>query len=107
MIRVIATPPLEEPRIIIREVTDPAEIARARASYERAKRNSDWLQAHWGDLMPQVLGKYVAVAGQQGFIAGTDQEARALARAAHPDDDGMFSMFVFPNNVIRIYANHR
>ncbi len=95
--------------MIFREVTDPAEIARSRASYERALRNSAWLQGHWGDLLPQALGKYIAVAGQQAFIADTDQEARALAEAAHPDDDGMFTMYIFPepNDRIRIYANRR
>jgi hypothetical protein len=74
--------------IIIEEVTDPAVIARALAQNERAKRNSDWLQAHWPDLLSQARGKHLAVAGQEAFIADTPEEAWAKARAAHPDDDG-------------------
>ncbi len=91
--------------IIMEEVTDPAVIARARAQDERFKRNSDWLQAHWADLLPQARGKHLAVAGEEAFIADTPEEAWAMARAAHPDDDGSFGQYVFPNVWPRIYAH--
>jgi len=80
--------------IIMEEVTDPAVIARARAQYERAKRNSDWLQAHWPDLLPQARGNHLVVAGQEAFIADTPEEAWAMARAAHPGDDGALCKYV-------------
>ena len=32
--------------IVVSEVTDPSELAQARAQQERADRNSAWLQAH-------------------------------------------------------------
>jgi hypothetical protein len=86
-------------------VTDPQEIATRRAQDERFKRNSDWLQAHWADLLPQVLGKHLVVAGQEAFIADTPGEARAMAKAAHPDDDGPFCQYVLPHRGPRIYAN--
>jgi hypothetical protein len=93
--------------IIMEEVTDPAVIARARAQDERFKRNSDWLQAHWADLLPRVRGKHLVVAGQEAFIADTLEEASAMAEAAHPDDDGAFGRYVFPNQWPRIYAYRR
>jgi hypothetical protein len=76
----------------------------SRAQQQRAKRNSDWLQAHWSDLLPQARGKYLAVAGEEAFVADTPEEARAMAHAAHPDDDGALSRYVFPNIWPRIYA---
>ena len=85
---------MSEPRIIIKEVTDPDEIARAQAQHERARRNSDWLQAHWPELAPLARGRHLAVAGQEAFIAGTGEEAWAMAQAAHPDDDGALLQYV-------------
>ncbi len=93
--------------LTLEEVNDPDVIARARAQDERFERNSHWLQAHWPDLLPQARGKYLAVAGQEAFIADTPEEAWAMAKAAHPDDDGAFSRYVFPNTWPRIYAHRR
>jgi hypothetical protein len=96
-----------EPQLTIAEVNDPAEIARGRTQHERAKRNSDWLQAHWAVLLPQVRGRFVAVAGQEAFIADTPGEAWRMARAAHPEDDGAISQYVYPEGGPRIYAYRR
>ena len=96
---------MSEPRFIIQEVTDPDEIARAQAQDERARRNSDCLQAHWPDLLPQARGRHLAVAGQEAFIADSPEEAWALAMAAHPDDDGALLQYVRPERGPRIYAN--
>jgi uncharacterized protein YbdZ (MbtH family) len=74
--------------------TDPVRFARTQAQHDRFKRNVDWLQAHWPDLLPKALGKYLVVAGQEAFIADTHAEASALAAAAHPDDDGSFGQHV-------------
>jgi hypothetical protein len=90
--------------IIMEVVTDPAVIARTLAQHERFKRNSDWLEAHWPNLLPQARGKHVAVAGEEAFIADTFEECWAMARAAHPDDDGAFGQYVFPNVNPRIYS---
>ena len=70
---------MKDPMFVIEEVTDPVEIARHRAQHERTRRNSDWLQSHWADLLPQARGKFVAVAGQEAFIADTAEEAWGLA----------------------------
>jgi hypothetical protein len=89
------------------EVSDAAEIARCSAQDARAKSNSDWLQANWPALLPQARGQFVAVAGQEAFVANTAGEAWQMARAAHPEDDGAISQFVFPTRGPRIFACHQ
>ncbi|MBI3246026.1 MAG: hypothetical protein HYZ50_05925 [Deltaproteobacteria bacterium] len=98
---------MTQPQFIIEEVTDPDEIARSRAQHERHKRNSDWLQAHWADVLPQARGKFLAVAGQEAFIADTIPEAWAWVDAAHPEDDGAVVQYVRPEKGPRIYGNRR
>jgi hypothetical protein len=93
-----------EPRFTIEEVTDPAEVARFRAQDERFRRNSDWLEAHWADVLPQARGRFLAVAGQEAFVADSPAEAAALAKAAHPDDTGLLLRYVRPALGPRIYA---
>jgi len=97
---------MNENQLIMDLVDDPAEITRTHAQHERANRNDEWLQMHWGDVLPQARGKFLAVAGQEAFIADTFEEAWAKARAAHPDDDGALCQYVFPSRGPRIYAHH-
>jgi hypothetical protein len=92
--------------IIIEEVNDPTELARLRAQDERQKRNGDWLQAHWGDILPQARGRYLAVAAQEAHVADTPEEAWAWASTAHPEDDGAFVQYVPQTVGPRIY-DHR
>lgn len=96
--------PNPEPQLVIEEVTDPAEIAASLARFARAKRNGDWLEAHWPDLMPQARGKFVAVAGQEGHVADTLEEALAWVRQTHPEDDAALVRYVRVGQGPRIYA---
>ena len=89
---------------LIEEVDDPVEVARCKAQDDRARRNSDWLQGHWSDLLPRARGKFLVVAGEQAFIADTPEAAWALAREAHPEDDGALGQYVFPGQGPRVYA---
>jgi hypothetical protein len=95
---------MDEPQVIIGEVTDPEAIARARAQDERARRNDEWLQAHWPEIVPRARGRFLAVAGQEAFIADTPEEAWDMAMAAHPEDDGAHAQYVLPEPGPRIYA---
>jgi hypothetical protein len=97
----------DQPKFIIEEVTDPVEIARFNKQHAQAQQNWNWLEAHWPDLLPQALGKYVAVAGQEAFLAEDGVEARARAVAAHPEDMGVILQYVSPEKGPRIYANRR
>src|SRR5688500_12749124 len=95
----------DKPPLIIEEVTDPAEIARIQAAHARMRRNGDWLQAHWGDVLPASRGRFLAVACEEAFIGNTPDEAWAMARAAHPDDEGALLQYVRPEKGPRIYAH--
>src|SRR5262245_2125011 len=97
---------IEEPKFVIEVVTDPAESERFRIAHERARQNLAWLQAHWGDLLPQARGKHVAVAGQEAFIADTAQAAWEWARRAHPEDTGAVVRYVRPTLGPRVYDHH-
>src|SRR5215510_12921683 len=85
---------MNEPVFIIEEVTDPNEIAHARAQDERHRRNNEWLQAHWADVLPQARGKFLAVAGQEPFIADTPAAAWTWIDAAHQEDDGAIVQYI-------------
>jgi len=56
---------MREPVFQIEEVNDSVGVARCKAQDERGRRNSEWLQSHWADLLPQARGKFVAVAGRK------------------------------------------
>ena len=80
-----------------------AEIIRARQ--DRSRRNSAWLQTHWDQLLPHALGKFVAVAGEEAFIAQSPEQAWAWAREKHPEDDSATVQYVNPHRGPKIYAN--
>ncbi len=84
---------------------DPGEAERRRSQMGRAQRNSDWLQSHWAELLPQARGRFVAVAGDEGYIADTAEKAWAWARQAHPEDDGAMVQYVRTDTNPRIYAH--
>ena len=96
-----------QPRFVIQELTDPLESARAQAQHERARRNDEWLAAHWHEVLPQARGKFLGVSGQEAFVADTPGQAWAMAEAAHPEDDGATVQYVQPEQGPRIYENHR
>lgn len=94
-----------QPEVTMEIVTDPVELAQARAQRERFDRNAAWLQAHAHEVYPKCRGKYMCIAGEELFIGGSPQEARDLGRAAHPGDDGAFVRFIPLQNLPRIYAH--
>ena len=98
-------PGSRQPEMTIEIVTDPVELAKARAQHERFDRNAAWLQAHAHDVYPKCRGKYMCIAGEQLFIGNTPHEALDLGRAAHPDDNGAFVRYIPLDNLPRIYAN--
>lgn len=91
--------------IVMEEVTDPEELAKARAQRERFDRNSAWLQAHVPEIYARYRGKCICIAGEELFVADTPEEALALATAAHPEDDGRFLRYIPREKLDRIYAH--
>jgi hypothetical protein len=83
----------------------PADAREVLARMERAQRNSQWLQAHWADLLPRARGKFVAVAAEEAFIGESPEEAWAWARRTHPEDDTATVQYVNPQQGAKIYAH--
>ena len=94
----------QRPAVIMEEVTDPEELAKARVRRERFDRNWAWFQAHVPEIYSQQRGKCICIAGEELFAADTPKEAIALATAAHPEDEGRFVHYIPREKVIRIYA---
>ena len=92
------------PRIVMEEVSDADEIAQARRQRERFDRNAAWLQRHISEIYGAHRGKCICIAGEELFVAHSAREATALARVAHPDDDGWFTRYIPAEEVTRIYA---
>ena len=96
---------MEVPKLTVEENNDPVHYAEVCALHERTMRNTTWLAAHWPDLLPGARGRFVAVAGQEAFVADSPEEAWKLAKAAHPDDDGAIMQYVRKEIYPRIYAS--
>lgn len=91
--------------LMIEEVSDAGEIERLQVQQQRARANRKWLDAHWDALLPEAKGKFVAVAGQQAFVADTPERAWELAEAAYPDDDGALVQYVQTLEGPRFFEN--
>jgi len=93
------------PVVMMTETTDPAELALSQEQVERFNCNANWLEAHGDEIFALYRGKYVCVAGEEPFVSETASEAIALAKAAHPEDDGRFLYRVPKAKTARIYAS--
>ena len=84
------------PVVMETDITDPDDLATADTQDERFGRNLAWFQEHGDEISARYRGSWICIAGQELFAADTSREAVALARAAHPEDDGRFTYRV-PN----------
>jgi hypothetical protein len=90
--------------IVMQELTDTGELAKARKLREQFDRNSQWLQSNIADVYSKHRGKFICIAGQEPFIATTISAAVAKATAAHPEDEGWFTRYIPLEKVARVYA---
>ena len=95
----------EMPEVTVTEVTDPNEIARFQRQDARHRRNLEWLEAHWIDLLPLARGRFVVVAGEQGHVTDSPEAAWEWAKKNHPEDDGAIVHFVPLKKAWRVYAH--
>jgi hypothetical protein len=100
-------PAQQRPTVIMEEVTDPEELAKAHLLHERFERNSTWLQPHIAEVYSHYRGKCICVAGEELFVADTPQEVIDLADVAHPEDDGKLLRYIPKERVARVYAHRR
>jgi hypothetical protein len=91
--------------LVMEEVADPEELAKARAQRERFDRNTAWLQTRAWEVYRRYRGKCICVAGEELFVADTPEEALALATTVHPEDDGSFLRYIPREKLDRIYAH--
>jgi hypothetical protein len=109
MIRLVTNDggPLPPPQtqIVIEELS-PEELAAYKARQERFRRNSDWLEAHAAEAFAH-RGKFLCIAGEELFVGDDVLEVVARAKAAHPEDDGLFTRYVPVERGPRIYAHRR
>src|SRR5260370_38010464 len=95
----------KSPPMVMVEVTDTDELAKIKAQRERVRKNADWLQAHVPQVYAQHRGKCICVAGQELFVSDTAPEVVAIARKAHPEDDGLLLRCIPRERMERIYAH--
>jgi hypothetical protein len=86
------------------EVTDPAELQKARAQDERFARNWAWFEAHAAEIYAAHRGKCLCIADAALFVADTPEAALAMAIAAHPDDNGRCTCLIPQERIPRVYA---
>ena len=98
---------LEKLPVVMEEVADPVELAKAQAQRARFDRSWDWFKARATELYERFHGQCIVIAGEETFAATTAQEAWALARAAHPEDDGSFIISIPREKAARVYAYQR
>ena len=91
--------------IVMEEVIDPDELAKAQLQDARFARNFAWFQAHAEEIFTRYRGKCIGIAGEELFVADTPEEVMAQAQAAHPDDDGRFIHYIPRQKSARIYAS--
>lgn len=92
--------------VVMEEVTDPEELARALEQDERFECNSAWLQERASEIYTGHRGKCICVAGQELFVADTPEEVLSQARAAHPEENGSILLRYIPREkAARIYAH--
>ena len=84
----------QRPAVVMEEVTDPEELAKARVQDERFERNWAWFQAHIREIYTRYRGKCICIAGEELFAADTPRKSCAC-NAAHPEDNGkLFTTFL-------------
>lgn len=98
---------LEKLQVVMEEVTDPIELAKAQAQRERFDRNWIWFKVRATEIYERFRGQCVVIAGEEPFAAATAKEAWALAAAAHPKDDGSFIISIPKEKAVRVYGYQR
>ena len=90
--------------VVMEIETDPKVCAEVAARHALCERNWRWLQANANEAYSH-RGKHICVAGQQLFVGDSVREVLRAAAAAHPEDDGRFTLYVPVDKLPRIYAH--
>lgn len=80
----------QPPAVMIVEEATPEERAANLARQEHFMRNVRWFETNVADLRAKYAGQYVTIAGGEAFADPDVKTSRAQARAAHPEDEGVY-----------------
>jgi len=80
-------------------------LAQAREQDGQFERNLAWLRSHASEVYSQHRGKCICISSEELFVADSARQAVALAKAAHPEDQGRFVRYIPREKVPRIYAH--
>ncbi|MSR53370.1 MAG: hypothetical protein EXS09_08770 [Gemmataceae bacterium] len=80
------------------------ELAERRKDFAR---NSEWFEKHAIEIGRTYRGKHVVVSGGELVVGETFDEARELARDAHPEDKGDYFEYISAEQGPRLYAHLR
>jgi len=92
------------PQITLEDIPAVAALPTRQQHLERARKNWDWLQSNWHELLPRAYGKFVAVANREAFVADTLEAALEWVRTTHPQDTGHIVEHVLTPGGPRIYS---
>jgi hypothetical protein len=84
-----------------------AQAARATNGLSSLNRNMQWWSAHGEALIPELKEKFIAVAGEELFVADSRCRVQQLASEAHPEDEGVFVLDLTSSFFPRLYAVRR
>jgi hypothetical protein len=91
--------------LVMYEVTDPHELAKAKIQHEQFDKNLEWLEPRIPQIYAQNRGKCIVVAGQELFVSEDPLDAVAQAKKAHPEDHGILLRYVPKVKMERIYVH--
>ena len=96
MIRVKGGGPI--PLITMEFTPDPLAEEKDRKRAEQADQNWRWFIKRASEIYERYRGQHVSISSEEVFAADDHYKAAALAKAAHPEDEGRLS-FYFPQMV--------
>ena len=95
MIRVVGKSRLPELATMSEEPFSPEELAEFRRSRATFKRNMEWYNTHWAEIVEKYAGQFICVSGGEVFAGADARDVYARAAAKYPEESGaQFGMYL-------------
>jgi hypothetical protein len=94
-------------QIVVEEVTDPNELTRGRSRQQQFERNLAWFRPHAAAIYAAHRGKHICISERELFVAESAPDVLLLARQAHPNDEGRFTLYIPQEAIERINTTQR
>jgi hypothetical protein len=89
MIRVVGKSRLPELAEMSLEQPSPEEVAEFRRRSAVYRRNMEWYNAHWSEIVEKYTGQFICVAGGEVFAGADARDVYARAAAKYPEESGV------------------